>query len=183
MKKILLSAALTLCALCNIQAQAENYQLLEWDLFRFGYVLPSGDGVSGGLSVSTAGRAHVKDNIAVGLRYEIALFGSDSESSGVDIGASGSIAVMGDYYFSSESNRRAFAGMGIGMFNGGKVETEINGVTTEADGGSSIGILPRVGYDLGIVRATLEYNLAFKKEVPSYLGLNLALNLFGKYKG
>lgn len=57
--------------------QAQNYKKFEWDILRLGYVIPGGDGVSGGLSLGTEPRYNINDNNSAGIRWELALFGSD----------------------------------------------------------------------------------------------------------
>ncbi|MEO0734109.1 MAG: hypothetical protein AAFZ52_14835, partial [Bacteroidota bacterium] len=100
------------------------------------------------------------------------------------IGASGSYTLMGDYYFSDTKTTRAFAGLGLGYFGGASVEVEDgNGDTVgEADGGGTIGLAPRVGYELGHLRLSAEYNLAFKESVPNYFGLHLGITIGGGAK-
>jgi len=167
----------------NLSAQADNYGPIEWDIIGFSYVLPSGDNVSGGIGIYSEPRFNLKDNISIGLRYDLAIFGSADEFGG-DIGTSASYALMGDYYFGTNSNKRAFAGLGIGRFGGASI-TVVNpdGTESEADGGNSIGLIPRVGYELGFLRFALEYNYAFDGEVPNYLGLKVGFNVGGRYKG
>jgi len=165
----------------NINAQAESYTDFEWDILRLGYAVPSGlDNLSSGVALGTEARYNLKDEISIGLRWEIAVYGSsDVAGSSVEIGAAGSIALMGDYYFNTESSKRPFAGLGIGTFSGGSVSTS----TTTVDAGNSIGIIPRVGYEFGHLRIAAEYNLAFSDNVASYIGIHLAATLFGGYDG
>ncbi|MEM9546078.1 MAG: hypothetical protein AAGA77_08895 [Bacteroidota bacterium] len=182
MKNLFFTALAVLFLCSNLNAQAESYTDFEWDIIRFGYVMPSGvDGVSSGFSMGSEPRYNLKDNISVGVRWEIALYGAaDDLGSNFDLGAAGSVALIGDYYFNTESSKRAFAGFGIGSFSGASLE--VNGETV-GDAGSAIGIIPRVGYEFGHLRLSAEYNLAFDDAVPNYLGINLGITLFGGYDG
>lgn len=182
MKKLVYLFAFVAMSLNSLSAQAPSYTDFEWDIARFGYAAPVGsDGVTGGISLGTEVRYNLKDNLSLGLRYEIAVFGSDFETEGVEIGVSGSYALIADYYLSTTSSKRAFVGLGIGQFAGGDVE--VGGTAVEGDVGSSIGLIPRVGYEFGHLRLSAEYNLAFKEEVSSYLGIHLGITLFGGYDG
>lgn len=166
-----------------MNAQAESYTDFEWDILRFGYVIPGGtEGLSSGFAIGSEARYNLKDNISIGLRIEGALYGSDDAlGSDVSIGAALSYALMGDYYFKTTSSKRAFAGLGIGLFNGASVE--VNGGTGSGDAGSSIGLIPRIGYELGHVRLSGEYNLTFDSAVPNYIGIQIGITLFGGYDG
>ena len=183
MKNLFFTALAVLFLCSNLSAQSESYTDFEWDIVRFGYVIPSGvDGVSSWFSIGTEPRYNLKDNISIGVRWEIALYGaSDELGSSVDLGAAGSVALIGDYYFNTESSKRAFAGFGVGSFGGFSVE--VDGEEQEGDVGSSIGIIPRVGYEFGHLRLSAEYNLTFDDAVPNYLSINLGITLFGGYDG
>ena len=159
-------------------AQAENYKSVEWDILRFGRVVPSGNGVTGGFAFGSEIRYNVKDNLSAGVRWEAALFGSGDET--VSLGAFSSCALIGDYYFSTTGNSRAFGGAGLGYFGGGSVE--INGQSVEGSGGN-VGAVIRAGYELGLLRLSAEYNLIFADGASKYLGINVGITLFGGYKG
>ena len=165
-------------------AQAPSYTDFEWDILRFGYVIPGGDGVSGGLAISGEPRYNLTDNLSIGLRGEFALFGSGDDSGNVDIGAAASYVLIGDYYFNTTSSKRPFAGFGIGSFDSGNVTiTDGNGNETEFSAGSGFGVVPRVGYEFGHLRLSAEYNLLFKEGASNYLGIHLGITLFGGYDG
>ena len=175
MNKIL-GILLFLIAMAQVgNSQAESYKAFEWDIIRFGYVIPSGNGVTSGISLGTEPRFNITDNISAGLRIELALVGTDVE--GGSAGAAGSYVAVGDYYFSNSSSKRAFAGLGIGSYSGASITVG----NTKVDGGSGLGISPRVGYELGHLRLSAEYNLPFKDGVPKYLSVNLGITLFGGY--
>jgi len=173
--KNLLFCAICMCAFA-FSSNAQSYKSFEWDIVKFGYVIPGGDGASGGLSLGSEPRYNVNDQFSVGLRWEIALFGSDSDL--VDVGASGSFALMGDYYISNNGNNRFFAGLGLGSFSSASIT--VSGMN-EIGGSSSIGVIPRIGYELGHLRIAAEYNLPFGENADGYLGINLAATLWGGY--
>jgi len=161
-------------------ASGQSYGPFEWDVLGFSFVMPSGEKVSTGLGFYTEPRYNISDDLSLSLRFDLAVFGSDLEE-GADVGASTSMAVFGDYYFSNNKNKRGFAGLGAGTFGGGSLEVDSGGSTTSEEGGFGFGIVPRVGYELGFIRLALEYNLAFAEKVPNYLALKLGFNFGGRY--
>lgn len=175
---------LTFCFLAILlpvlgKSQATNYKAIEWDILRVGFVIPSGEGVKTGFALGSELRYNVTNAISAGLRAEFALFGSASET-GAKLGAAGSYALMGDYYFNQESTKRLFAGLGLGLFNGASATiTDPDGNDVTADAGSSVGVIPRVGFELGHLRISAEYNLPFKDTVSKYLGIHLAATIGG----
>lgn len=100
----------------------------------------------------------------------------------VDVGSSSSVAVLGDYYFNTESNNRPFAGFGIGAFSSGDITIDTGSGTSTAEGGSGLGLIGRVGYELGFLRISGEYNLLTSDGSSNYLGIQLGLTLFGRRK-
>jgi len=176
MKKLILMVALIATTMISY---AQDYTAFEWDIARLGYAIPCGEGVGSGISFGSEVRYNVNNRISAGLRYEVAIYGSDSDS-GADIGAAGSTALMGDYYFSETSSRRPFVGLGLGLFSG--ASATVNG-TTVADGGSGFGVIPRVGYELGHLRVSGEYNLVFKEGITNYIGIHLGITLWPGYNG
>lgn len=182
MKKLVYLFAFVAMSLNSLSAQAPSYTDFEWDIVRLGYAAPAGsDNVGGGISLGTEVRYNLKDNLSLGLRYEIAVFSAADDIGNGSVGASGSYALIGDYYLKTTSSKRAFVGLGIGQFVGGDIEVDGSEETIEA--GSSIGLIPRVGYEFGHLRLSAEYNLAFKEEVASYIGIHLGITLFGGYDG
>ena len=179
MKKFLTLFAFTAMCAGTLSAQADNYKAFEWDLIRFGYVIPSSDDVSAGLSISSEPRFNLRDDLSISLRWEIAIFASGDDDS-FDVGAAGSTVLFGDYYFNTEKRSRAFAGLGLGLFNGATIEDSTTG--TEIDPGSTFGVVPRIGYELGFLRTTVEYNLAFDDAVSNYIGINLGFTIGGGLK-
>ncbi len=164
----------------SFSLQAQDYGPIEWDVLRLGYVIPSGDGVGAGIAIGSEVRYNISNTLSAGLRAEFALFGS-GDLEGADIGAVGSYSLIGDYYFQTESNKRAFAGFGIGTFGGASVTVDDGmGGEIEASGDGSIGIIPRLGYELGFLRITGEYNLLFAEGSSNYIGIQLGFTIGGR---
>lgn len=130
----------------------------------------------GGISIGTEVRGNITNAISVGLRLESALLAFEDDLGESSIGATGSFALIGDYYLNTEKTARPFVGLGIGSFAG----AEVGSSTGEGD--TSIGIIPRIGYEIGLLRFSAEYNYAFSSDVPDYIGIQLALTLFGGTK-
>ena len=179
------SIVVTLVVICLTASASfsQDYGPIEWDIIGLGIASPSGDDVSAGISISTEPRYNINDKISIGLRGEFAVF---SSASGLDsltsfsVGTSSSWALMGDYYLKNDFNKRAFAGMGLGLFNGADITTTIGTETAVLSGESSIGLIPRIGFELGVLRLTAEYNYAFKSEVSNYLAIKVSLNIGGR---
>ncbi len=161
-------------------ATTQSYKPFEWDIVRLGVVFPTGDGTSTGGSFGTEPRYNINDNISTSLRLEFAFFGNETEL--VDFGASGSFTLFGDYYFQNNRNKRAFAGIGIGTFSGADVSVTTGNQTTTSEAGSGVGIVPRIGYELGLLRINAEYNAIFTEDISSYIGINLGFTILGRYK-
>lgn len=177
MKNIILFVVLIFASL-SLSAQSPSYVDWEWDIIQTGYVIPSGDGVTGGIQFGTEVRYNATDEVSVGFSWHGAAFGSDFNT-GAEIGVSGASLIVGDYYLKKDSGTRAFGGLGLGLYTAGT--TTVGGNTIE--GGSSFGLAPRIGYELGHVRAMAQYNLAFSNETSNYISITLGVTLWGGYKG
>lgn len=180
MKKLLFTAFLGLAL--SFTSHAQSYGPVEWDIIGFSIVIPTSDNFSGGFGIYTEPRFNVDDKFSVGLRLDLALLGSNIDDDSASVGASTSFSVMGDYYLRNNENKRAFVGLGLGLFGGGELEIDTGGTTTGEEGGGSFGIIPRVGYEFGLLRLALEYNLAFEEVVPSYLAFKFGFNIGGRAK-
>jgi len=161
-------------------SQAPSYVDFEWEILSLGFAAPIGsDAASSGIAIGGELRYNLKDNFSIGLGSEGALFGSNF-SDGSDLGASSNINLNGDYYLSSTSGSRGFFGGSLGYYRSGDVTI---GGATSLDGGSTVGMAARVGYELGHVRFTGKFHVPFKSEVSKYFSLNVGLVLWGGYKG
>ena len=162
-------------------AKSQDYGKLEWDIVRIGVIFPADKAeISSGVAFSTEARYNISNNISAGLRLAFDAYGSGTGENISDIGLSNSIYLVGDYYFSSDSNKRAFAGIGLGRNNGITVKTSTGGISEETKGDSYFGITPRVGYELGLLRISGEYNFSLDDNVPNIFGIHLGFTIGGK---
>ena len=164
-------------------AQSPNYVDFEWDIFKFGYVIPtSSSNESGGFSFGGELRYNASDNFSIGLSGQGALFGTDLGPN-VDIGASVSSLMVGDYYLKDDASTRAFFGAGLGLYSTGTLTVRNNDIEEFIDGTTGFGIAPRAGFEFGHVRLQGQYNITLKEFHADYLELTLAFTLWGGYKG
>ena len=164
----------------NLTAQSPSYVDFEWDILRFGYVIPFGSGQEAGFSFGGELRYNATDNFSIGLSGQGAAFGSDfSDNAEVDI--SFSSLLTGDYYLRNDSGTRAFFGAGLGLFTTGEVR--IGGSNDLIGSMTGFGIAPRAGFEFGHVRLLGQYNLTMKEGQNDYFELTVALTLWGGYKG
>jgi len=179
MKRFVLSVVTLLTISFSLQAQ--DYRPIEWDILRLGYVSPSAEGIGSGISFSTEPRFNINNNISTSIKMEFAYFGLDHIFSCGDLGAVVSYVLIGDYYFLNESNKRAFAGFGIGTYSGTAISAYREGAC--AKGGAidrSSGVVSRLGFKLGIIRVTGEYNILLAEKANNYLGIHLGFTIGGR---
>lgn len=160
---------------------AQSYGSFEWDIIRLAYVIPTADGTNGGVAIGSEPRYNINDNISASIRGELAFFGAEDEL--IDLGFSGSFTLFGDYNIQNNRNKRAFVGAGFGIFSGADVTLTVNGNESSSEGGSGVGIVPRIGYELGFLRISGEYNLIMTDDISNYFGINLGFTIGGRYKG
>jgi hypothetical protein len=122
-------------------------------------------GVGGLFTIEPAYRWN--DNIAIGLRFETAVFGKDSSGFIHFPEIISSITVNGQYYFSSELFR-PFVGIGFGIYFPAEFST--------------FGFYPRLGFDWGHFTFALEYNYASSSSNPYYFGIRVGGFFFGDKK-
>lgn len=181
MKRLSLAVTMMMCV-SLMYAQSSSYVDFEWDILRFGYVMPSGNDVSGGFAFGGEVRYNATDNFSLGIGGDGALFGDNLGEDG-DFGVSASSILIGDYYFSSTSANRPFLGIGFGRYRSGTV-TVLNGSVEEViDGVAGFGFAPRIGYEFNHVRLLGQYNITSKSEQSNYFGITVGLTLWGGYKG
>ena len=163
---------------------SQDYKPLEWDIVRVGLLFPTDKStISSGLGLSTEVRYNVTNEISIGGRFALDFFGAgNNPGTETDISLRSSLALAGDYYFSTTSNNRPFAGIGIGHYNGLTIKTTTNGVQSETKTGDYIGLIPRVGYEFGFARISAEYNHAFDGNATSYFGIHLGFTIGGRRK-
>ncbi len=167
----------------SLNAQAPNYVDWEWDIIKFGFVEPTGGGItsSGGMA-SWELRYNLRDDFSLGIEFTGAFF-SDTFDRDADVGVSGSFLVNGDYYFSKYSNTRGFIGLGFGRYEDGTIEFRDGNADDIIRGTNSLGIAPRAGFELGHGRLLAQFNMAFDEDTTDYFSISLALTLWGGYKG
>jgi len=177
---------LLLVTFFSVTTKAQDYGRFEWDIIRLGTIFPSEKEIfTTGISVSTAPRFNISNKFSAGLRLAVDVYGNSPMENVVDIGVSSSIYVLGDYYFSNKGNKRAFAGLGLGKHAGLEATVEEDGEVLEEntrDFGTYYGITPRIGYELGVLRISGEYNFTLDKAVPDVLGIHLGLTIGGRKK-
>jgi Outer membrane protein beta-barrel domain len=168
MKKTLL----LLLMAATVAVQAQDYKPVKVGI-GLGYASPGGDGAKGGVLFYLEPAYRVTDQIAVGLRLESAITArgtsisatSTSSSVDLDVAATGSYTVNGQYYFSNNTFR-PFAGLGFGLYSLAAVKASTSTGTSGTSSSSTIsasaskfGFYPRIGFDAGHFTMQLEYNI------------------------
>lgn len=181
MKKLVLLFVMAL-AVSSAFSQSENYKPFKVDA-GFLYAIPGGDGVKSGAGFYLEPKYNINDNIALGLKLEVAVMGaSDDLGTDVSITALKTYQLTGDYYF-NQNRVRPFAGLGVGMYSLGSVE--VGGVEV-ADFGTKFGFAPRVGLLIGHFRAGLEYNvitgIESGMESRNYISMKIGFEIGGGKK-
>ncbi len=186
-------------------AQAQEYKPFQLYL-GVGYAIPSG---GGGVLWNVEPTYRIKDELAVGIRFEQAAMAKEIKQTIGGLEGTGSATVSGvtsytlngKYYF-GDSNFRPYAGLGMGLFVLGNVSLSNDGFSLSA--GNKFGFYPRIGFDFGHFNLNLDYNIigktkeevevtisgdgveitsSSKSEVKnSYLGIRVSFFLFGGKK-
>jgi hypothetical protein len=179
MKKFIYLYTLLAFSVNITNAQRSAQPDFEWDIARFGFAIPANVGeISQGMSFGTEARYNCKDDFSIGIRYETAIYATAEFGKRFQIGASNSTVLIGDYYFQTTSSKRAFVGLGLGLYNG--ASTEVKCINFDGGGGHAFGISPRLGYKFDRLRLSTEYNIAFEKAIAHYFSFNIGITLFGK---
>lgn len=172
MKKI--SLFLVFASLVSFSSFAQDSDLKPFKVdVSFGYAIPGGSGSKGGVLFVVEPKYAIMPNLAVGLRLESAIvarssgFDANGDLLDVDVKASGSYLVTGDYYFSDNYSFRPFAGAGAGLFS-------LAGVSVTSAGAESVGTsskfggMVRGGIEAGHFRFGVEYNLVPKTVLDGF---------------
>jgi hypothetical protein len=159
MRKLTLLAVLMAFAF-SAGAQSTDYHAFKFDL-NLGYAQPgSGSGTKAGATFTLQPHYRLTDDFAVGLRYETALIGYVNSSTGdASVSALVSGCVTGEYYFSEETFR-PFAGAGIGVFDEASASSASDDSATILARSVNFGAFPEVGFELGHLRFSIDYNVA-----------------------
>ena len=172
-----------------------------------GYAIPSGGG--GGVLLNVESTYRIKDELAVGIRFEGAAMAKEIKQTigglegtgSATLSGVGSYTLNGKYYF-GDSEFRPYAGLGMGLFVLGNVS--LSNDDFSLSGGGKFGFYPRIGFDFGHFNLNLDYNIigktkeevevtisgdgveitsSSKSEVKnSYLGIRVSFFLFGGKK-
>ena len=155
---------------------SQNYKQLEWDVLGVSSLISTSNNIGNAVGFYTEARFNFNNRISVGLNYKWQFFGELFDEPIRSAGITNSYGIAGDYYVFNDVNKRTFAGFAIGIFD--------NTATTESGidiGGSGIGFIPRIGYELNFLRFTAKYNYTVKKDFPNYFEIGLGLNIGGRY--
>ena len=178
MKKFTLIVALFLGFFAT-QAQEENKFRFDFGL---GYTVPKG---GGGVLFHLEPKWNIKDNMAVGLRYQVALMGKeiqpvgDNQGEAVEGTISGNASYLGTFEYNFNKGNSSFApfvGAGVGYFAIANVEVSVDTVagaesdSVAAETSGKFGGMLRTGFDWGKFRLAAEYNLIPKSEVQDLNG-------------
>ncbi len=154
-----------------------------------GYAIPGGSGAKGGVLFAVEPKYAVMSNLALGLRMEVAVVArglssvNDDTFTDVDVKASGSYVLTGDYYFSDNYSFRPFAGAGAGIYS--MAAATITDDTETINGGatSKFGGLVRLGFEASHFRLGLEYNLVPKTNLEDLAGSGNTITTKNSYIG
>jgi len=182
MKKISFALAFVVASLC-VNAQSTVFKPFKVDL-ALGYAVPSGEGTKGGILFAIEPKYAITDNITAGLRMEGAVMAqmemdeSTGEMKSGTVQANSSYALMGDYYFNTNTFR-PFAGIGAGLY--GVASADIDSETGEIAASRKFGFTPRAGFETGHFRTAIEYNFVGKTGSinNNYLGIKIGFFIGG----
>ncbi len=187
MKKLLMTIGSAMLYLL-VAAQSENsdriFKPFKVDVSA-GFALPmsGGNGAKGGVLFAVEPKYAVVEQIAVGLRMEVAGMARAVVDNGTEIvgeaQANGSYLLTGDYYFSN-NNFRPFLGAGAGLFSIAGAGFNSDDPLQEDDifKENNFGVMLRGGFEAGHFRLGVEYNIAGKTSFSSnndYLGFKVGV--------
>ncbi len=171
MKKIFLTTIILL-AFNFANAQREGGFRVGFDLG----IIPASGGV--GVSFDMEPKYNIKENMNVGLRFNIAAIARDVEDVGSTtfVTATGITSFMGtyDYYFPTGKSFVPFVGGGIGYASALSVRANEDDTIDNIDPDSGLAGVIRGGFEWGKFRMNLEYNMMPK--TPLYYGSGLITN-------
>ena len=175
MKKIFTLVCLLACA-TFAKAQDREFKPFKVDL-SLGYASPSGSGASGGVLFAVEPKYAIKDQIAIGLRWELALMARVQMDGTSEVKGVSSYVPTVDYYFGVKKSR-IFAGLGAGLYQyaGASVNMDTNSESDIYSSYSKFGVVPRIGAELSHFRIAVEYNI-----VPKYKIENTSTELSNGY--
>lgn len=195
MKKLFFAVAILIVSL---SLNAQEYKPFKVDV-ALGYAIPGGKGAKGGVLFAIEPKYAVIDQLTVGLRMEAAVVARGyagtnvEEEMEVDVKASGSYILTGDYYYTAKRGFRPFSGVGAGIFSIAAASVSTGSETVAAGAGSKFGGLVRSGFEAGHFRFAVEYNLVPKTKMTtetnetiesknSYIGIKIGATIGGGRK-
>jgi hypothetical protein len=171
MKKLFF--AIIAVMIVSLSLNAQDYKPFKVDI-AVGYAVPGGSGAKGGVLFAIEPKYAVIDQINVGLRFEGAILargyaGDDvADDMGIDVKASGSYILTGDYFYTAKRGFRAFSGIGTGLYSIAAASvTTTDEEVVAVGGGSKFGGLVRSGFEAGHFRFAVEYNLIPKTKMTT----------------
>ncbi len=156
---------------------AQDYKKLEWDVIGMSYLIPTSNNIGRAAGINTEVRFNLNNRTSVGLNYKWQFFGDLFDEPVRSAGITNTSSITFDYYLFNKINERVFGGLAVGLFNNQAI-TE----SGEDVGGTGIGFIPRIGYEMQFLRFTANYNYTVKTDFPNYFELGLGLNIGGRYK-
>ncbi len=191
MKKLILLLSVSL--FFTFVANAQNFKPVKIG-FSLGYTVPSDGG--GGILADFEPAYRINDQIAVGLRVEVAtMIRNIVGVSQANISANGSYTINGIYYLMN-SDFRPYVGLGLGLYSLASFSLNSSTVTAAIGASNEFGFYPRVGVDIGHFNFNLDYNIipstpaqviissntSDVKIKNSFLGIRVGFFLFGGKK-
>lgn len=164
------------CVVAFVNTFAQSYKPIEWEIFGISTLIPTSDH-GDAMGFNTELRYHINDRFALGLKYQWDFFPMLFNEPVRGLGVDGGSSLTAEYYVWNKRNKRAFIGLGLGAFN--------NEGTTESGrevGGTGLGIIPRFGYKISIIRITAAYNYTLEEDYPDYFSFGLGLSFGGRFK-
>jgi outer membrane protein W len=164
MKKLFFAIAIMIVSL---SLTAQDYKPFKVDV-ALGYAIPGGKGAKGGVLFAIEPKYAVMDQLNLGLRMEAAVVargyaGANIEDDmEVDVKASGSYLLTGDFYYTSKRSFRPFSGIGAGIYSIAAASVSADDETAAVGADSKFGGLVRSGFEAGHFRFAIEYNLVPK---------------------
>jgi hypothetical protein len=184
MRKFVILLLVLICHLCKAQPSPLKLAV------GFGYAENRfGKGIGNGGLLFAEPAYQLSENLLIGLRIEAAsmtrgIFPSNSNRLSSTI----SFTLNGQHYF-NDNYSRPFIGLGFGIYRMAPVMSGTINERQNVGSGTSFGLYPRVGIDMGHLNLTLDYNFIPSYDVPrgrkvvnSYLALKAGFS-FGGFTG
>jgi outer membrane protein W len=195
MKKLFFAIAIMIVSL---SLTAQDYKPFKVDI-ALGYAIPGGKGAKGGVLFAIEPKYAVMDQLNLGLRMEAAVVARGyagtnvEEEMEVDVKASGSYILTGDYYYTSKRSFRPFSGIGAGIYSIAAASVSAGDETAAVGADSKFGGLVRSGFEAGHFRFAVEYNLVPKTKLTTedagtieskngYIGIKIGATIGGGKK-